>query len=82
MFSNGLANPANCIFYPLSPEIAVAIYSRQGFLGVAANEYDGRKVLLDDFKYITSRNRRIMDQAYHHTFIPQPLYDMVKNDSV
>ena len=59
----------------------MAIYSSQGFLGVAADEYDGRSVLLDDLKYIISRNIKIMAQAYHHSFIPQPLYDEVKKDS-
>ena len=62
MFGNGLANPETCIFYPLSPRIAVAIYSSQGFLGVAADEYDGRSVLLDGLKYIISRNIKIMAQ--------------------
>ena len=52
MFRNGLANPATCIFYPLSPGIAVAIYSRQGILGMVADEYDGRKILLNESKYI------------------------------
>lgn len=82
LFRNGLANPATCIFYPLSPGIAVAIYSRQGILGAVADEYDGRKVLLDELKYIMSRNVNIMAQAHRHSFIPQPLYDAVKNGSV
>lgn len=82
MFCNGLANPGTCIFYPLSPKIAVAIYSRQGFLGVTADEYDGRSVLLDDLKYIISRNIKIMAQAYRHSFIPQPLYGVVSNGTV
>ena len=82
LFPNGLANPATCIFYPISPSIAVAIYSRRGIMGLVADEYDGRKVLLDDLKYIMSRNVKIMAQAYRHSFIPQPLYDVVKNGSV
>lgn len=82
MFRNGLANPATCIFYPISPSIAVAIYSRRGIMGLIADEYDGRKVLLDELKYISSRNVQIMAQAYRHSFIPQPLYDVVKNGSV
>lgn len=82
MFRNGLANPATCIFYPLNPGIAVAIYSRQGLLGLAPDEYDGRKILLDELKYIISRNVKIMDQAYRHSFIPQPLYDAVRNGSI
>ena len=77
VFRNGLANPATCIFYPLSPGIAVAIYSRQGIMGLAADAYDGRKILLDELKYITSRNVKIMAQAYRHSFIPQPLYDEI-----
>ena len=81
MFRNGLANPATCIFYPLSPGIAVAIYSRQGILGLAADEYDGRKVLLDELKYIMSRNVKIMAQAHRHSFIPQPLYDEIAGGS-
>lgn len=79
MFRNGLANPATCIFYPLSPDVAVAIYSRHGILSIAADEYDGRKVLLDEFKYIMSKNVKIMAQAYRHSFIPQPLYDEISN---
>ena len=82
LFRNGLANPATCIFYPLSPGIAVAIYSRQGIWGAVADEYDGRKVLLDELKYIMSRNINIMAQAHRHSFIPQPLYDAVKNGSI
>ena len=30
LFQNGLANPTTCIFFPLSPEIAVANYSKNG----------------------------------------------------
>jgi len=82
IYRNGLANPATCIFYPLSPRIAVAIYSRQGILGMAADVYDGRKILLDELKYIMSRNVKIMAQAHRHSFIPQPLYDELLNGSV
>ena len=82
MFRNGLANPATCIFYPINPALAVAIYSRQGILGLVADEYDGRKILLDELKYIMSRNINIMAQAHRHSFIPQPLYDAVKNGSI
>ena len=75
MFPNGIGNATTCIFYPLSPGIAVAIYSRKGIIGLVADEYDGRKILLDEVKYIISRNVKIMAQAYRHSFIPQPLYD-------
>ncbi len=77
LFSNGLASPTTCIFYPLSPMIAVAIYSRYGILGIASNECDGKKMALDEVNYIIAKNVKIMDQAYRHAFIPKPLYDEV-----
>lgn len=77
MFPNGLGNATTCIFYPLSPGIAVSIYSRKGIMGLVADEYDGRKILLDEEKYIMSRNIKIMAQAHCHSFIPQPLYDEI-----
>ena len=79
LFRNGLANPATCIFYPLCPSIAVAIFSRDGILGWVADEYDGRKIMLDELKYIMDKNIMIMSQAYHHSFIPQPLYNTIVN---
>lgn len=77
LFHNGLANPTTCIFYPLSPGVAVAIYSKQGFLAAVKDKYDARKVLLDDLKYIIIKNINIMAQAYHHSFFPHPFYDAV-----
>ena len=79
LFRNGLANPATCIFYPLSPKIAVAISSKRGIMGSVADKYDGKKFLLDDLKYITNKNTQIMTQAYHHSFIPKPLFDEIAN---
>lgn len=77
LFSNGLVSPTTCIFYPLSPAIAVAIYSRNGMLGVAADKYDGKKVEIDEMQYIGAKNAKIIDQAHLHSFIPQPLYDEI-----
>lgn len=77
LFPNGLANPSTCIFYPLSPTVAVAIYSRQGIIGDSIKQYDGRKMLLNDLNYITQQNIKIIAQAYYHSFLPHPLYDVV-----
>ena len=77
LFFNGLASPTTCIFYPLSPAIAVAIYSRYGILGIAGDKYDGKKMVLDEVNYIIAKNVKIMNQAYRHAFIPQTLYDEV-----
>lgn len=80
LFHNGLANPATCIFYPLSPAIAVASYSKRGIVGVAKDNLDRRKVLLYENKFIIYKDCKIMEQAYHHTFIPQPFYDEIIKD--
>lgn len=77
VFYNGLGNPATCIFYPLSPEIAVAIYSQQGILEMIFDKYDGKKMMIDDLKFIRNKNKKIMEQAYRHSFIPQPLFDTI-----
>lgn len=82
VYHNGLANPATCIFYPLSPAVAVAIYSRQGILGVGSDTYDGKNITLDDLKYIMDKNRKIMEQAYCHSFIPQPLFDVIISGTI
>ena len=80
LFYNGLANPSTCFFYPLSPTIAVANYQRTGIVGFIADKLDGRKIILDDKKYIMNKNIKIMEQAYHHSFIPQPLYDKIESN--
>lgn len=80
LFHNGLANPATCIFYPLSPAIAVASYSKRGIVGVAKDNLDRRKVLLDEYKFILDKDCKIMEQAYHHSFIPQTFYDEIMKD--
>lgn len=77
LFPNGLASPTTCIFYPLNPAIAVAIYSRYGIMGIAADKYDGRKILLNEDKFIADKNAQIIRQAYHHSFIPRPLFDAI-----
>ena len=75
LFNNGLANPETCIFFPLSPSIAIASYSKYGIMNVAADELDGKKHILNEINYIMDKNVKIMDQARRHSFIPQPLFD-------
>lgn len=77
LFNNGIATPSTCIFYPLSPLVAVGIYSRKGFCGISADKLDGRKKYLNELKFIINKNSKIIDQAYHHSFFPQPLFDII-----
>lgn len=81
LFHNGLTNPTTCIFYPISPAIAIASYSKNGMMGIVADELDGKKFLLGELKYIMDKNIKIMEQAYHHSFIPQPLFDAIANSN-
>lgn len=76
LFQNGLANPTTCIFYPLSPSIAVAIYSKHGLLK-AIQELGNSKVLLDEMDFIIGQNIKIIEQAHNHSFIPQPLFEEI-----
>lgn len=77
LFHNGLSNPATCIFYPISPTIAIASYSKRGIMSRVSDELDGKKLFLDDIKFIMDKNIKIMEQAHHHSFIPQPLFDKI-----
>ena len=79
LFDNGLANPYTTIFYPLSPTIAIAIYSRQGLFAPVADIYDGKRMALDDVKFILYKNSKIFEQAYQYSFLPQPLFESVTN---
>lgn len=78
VFRNGLGTPTTCIFYPLTPTIAIANYPKAGFFRLAFDDLDGRKKLLNESNYVVTRNARIVEQSYHHSFIPQPLFDKIK----
>jgi len=79
LFHNGLANPATCIFFPISPSIAVASYACNGFVGIVAAELDGKKFILDDLKYIMDKNIKVIEQSFQHSFVPQTLYNELTN---
>ena len=33
--------------------------------------------MLDELKYIMDKNIKLISQAYHHSFIPQPLFEEI-----
>lgn len=78
IFKNGLINPGTCIFFPLTPSIAVANYSDKGLFTPVANKLDGRICPINESKYIINKNVLLMKNAYTHSFIPQPLFDSLK----
>lgn len=82
IFPNGLQSPTTCLFFPLSPSIAVANYSDRGIFSYSASKLDGKIQLISDVRYIVERNQHIMDQAYKHSFIPQPFFDCLLRDEI
>jgi len=47
-------------------------------VGVAAKHLgiDGRKLTISEPKYVMDKNLKIIEQAYLHSFIPQPCFDI------
>lgn len=79
LYNNGLINPDTCFFFPISPKIALACYSKDGPVGIIKNEYENRKIPVDEIKFIEYKNNCIIDQAYNHAFIPKPMFDELNN---
>ena len=77
VFRNGIADSSTCFFFPLTPSIAVANYSSKGMFSLSVEELNRKVFRLDEEQYIIMRNNRIMNQAFKHSFIPQPLYDFL-----
>ena len=79
IFKNGIMDPKTCLFFPLSPSIAVANYSNRGLFALSANKMNGRIFRVNEPQYIIQRNVRIIEQAYNHSFIPHPFYAYIMN---
>ena len=77
IFINGIVNPNTVLFFPISPTIAVVNYSRYGVFTPIADKLDGHIYPLNEAGYIIRRNIRIVEQAYHHSFIPKPFYNYI-----
>lgn len=75
VFRCGISDPCTCIFFPISPAIAVASYSRQGIITGSAASLDNQMVVIDEHRWVINMNYKQMMQAYQYVFLPQPLYD-------
>lgn len=80
LYKNGLASPSTCIFFPISPSIAIAVYSAQGIFGNIHEELDGKKLFINEPRYVMEKNFRLMDQAFRHSFIPFPFFEQLCSD--
>ena len=73
----GIANDDAVIFYPISPAILIGIYSPTSYFG-AMQQYDCRKLIIDDEKFILKVNTELISQSHIHSFFPEPLFTDIK----
>lgn len=78
MTTTGLANDDTVILYPLTPSILIGIYSPLVYFG-GLHRYNGRRLHIDDMKFIAKINCLIAQQSYVHTFLPEPLFSILHN---
>ena len=76
MTSLGIANDKTVVLYPLTPAILIGIYAPNAFFGFIQN-FDCRKITVDEMKFITNINIEIMVQSKIHSFLPEPLFSEV-----
>ena len=72
---NGINNNRTAIFFPLSPSIAVAIYSTP--IKNIIPEIDGEKRVLSeiDYQLVSTINTKIAEQSYKEVFLPLKYYE-------
>lgn len=80
MTSLGIANDKTVVLYPLTPAILIGIYAPNAFWGFIQN-LDCRKIAVDEMKFITNINIEIMVQSKIHSFLPEPLFSWVNDDT-
>ena len=73
IYNVGFANKTASYFFPMSKRIAIAIYSNLDSNTIGS--IDGKLYRTDETEFIGNMNMRITEQAYRHTFIPQPYFD-------
>ena len=73
----GLVNDKTVILYPISPSILIGIYSPNIYFG-RLQQFDGRRLNIDDMKFIIKVNTEIVSQSYIHSFLPEPLFTEIQ----
>ncbi len=78
LFSNGLISPRTCIFFPITPKLAVANYSPNGIMRLAEHDIRDRVIAIKELSFVMDKNLKIIKQAHQHAFFPKQLYDVIK----
>ena len=77
MTTIGLLNDETVILYPISPSILIGIYSPLLYFG-ELSKYNGHRMHISDMKFITNVNILITEQSCVHTFLPEPLFSILR----
>ena len=75
----GLANSKTVIFFPLTPSIMIGIYSPDILFGLV-KQYDGKRINIDEERFIIDINAKIIAQSNLHSFLPEPLFSAIKDN--
>ena len=76
----GLLSERLVVLFPITPRLLIGIYSPELYFGMLTR-YDSKVVCIDDAKFIIKLNVSMINQSYVHSFIPNPLYDSLKNSN-
>ena len=71
----GISNDKMVIYFPISPSILIGIYSPDAYFG-AIKKHDGKRIFLDEEKFIIDINKTLISQSKTHSFLPEPLFSL------
>ena len=74
----GLLSERLVVLFPITPRLLIGIYSPELYFGMLSR-YNSKVICIDDAKFIIKLNVSIINQSYVHSFLPNPLYDSLKN---
>ena len=72
----GLLSERLVVLFPINPTLLVGIYSPELYFGMMSR-YDSKVVCIDDSKFIMKFNTSMIHQSYVHSFLPNPIYDLI-----
>ena len=74
----GLQSERLVVLFPVTPRLLIGIYSPELYFGMLSR-YDSKVVCIDDAKLVMKFNVSIINQSYVHSFLPNPLFDLLRN---
>lgn len=75
----GLLSERLVVLFPITPRLLIGIYSPELYFGMLSR-YDSKVVCIDDAKFVIKLNASIINQSYVHSFLPNPIYELIINE--